>query len=233
MMKIAIFSPGHQKEQERLCAYLLQACHEYVISETLDSLMKTVLEDACDLLILNVEEDELKTLVALIRRTAPAGFPVLALVNPVAQHADDLAACAKNGLSDYLAKPLRRSDVILRVDTLLHRAWPEKMEQTQLRFGSYVFDALSGHLRRDGARIDLTRKEYELALLFFRHLNQPLSRVTLLEALWHRDLAATSRTVDTHVSRVRRKLGLQEKGPFRLEQVYGYGYVLEERAPGE
>lgn len=110
---------------------------------------------------------------------------------------------------------------------LLRRAGPDSHASAQVRFGAFVFDSLAGGVTLDGSRLILTQKKFDLALLFFRHLGQPLSRATLLEALWTQDADTLSRTVDTHVSRVRSKLGLHAANGFRLASVYAYGYLLE------
>jgi DNA-binding response OmpR family regulator len=74
--------------------------------------------------------------------------------------------------------------------------------------------------------MNLTRKEFDLTLLFFRHLGRPISRASNIEMLWVRDPPTLARTLDIHVSRVRNSLGLIPAQGFRLAPVYGYGYGL-------
>jgi DNA-binding response OmpR family regulator len=74
----------------------------------------------------------------------------------------------------------------------------------------------------------MTQKEFRLALLFFRHLDRPLSRAFILESVWPDQAELSSRSIDTHVSRVRSKLNLQPARGFRLVPVYSYGYRLEQ-----
>jgi DNA-binding response OmpR family regulator len=80
----------------------------------------------------------------------------------------------------------------------------------------------------EGRSVTLTQKEFELALLFFRHLGRPLSRAYIHETVWSRDAELSSRTLDTHVSRVRNKLDLRPAAGFRLVPVYSFGYRLEQ-----
>jgi DNA-binding response OmpR family regulator len=94
-------------------------------------------------------------------------------------------------------------------------------------FAPYAFDTAARRVMRTGTPIDLTRREFDLALYLFRHADRVLSRECLLENIWgpqRRDL--NTRTVDTHVSRLRKKLGLAASG-WRLAAVYQHGYRLE------
>ncbi len=84
-----------------------------------------------------------------------------------------------------------------------------------------------------GKTVDLTQKEFDLALLFFRHLGRPLSRAFIHETVWSRDAELVSRTMDTHVSRVRNKLALRPENGYRLAPVYSYGYRLEQLGGNE
>ena len=105
---------------------------------------------------------------------------------------------------------------------------PKKMSTSYAIFGT-KFGSIDNRFVSDGKEIVLTAREFELASLLFAHIGQPLSRLTLEETVWPDNENELSRTVDTHVSRVRNKLGLHEGSGFSLQQVYGYGYRLVRR----
>jgi len=154
-----------------------------------------------------------------------AAVPLLLLVD---RPEETLPAVLNAGLADYLVKPIRRGELALRVRVLDRRAHSGGEASEQIRFGEYAFDIGSGRLTVGGRPVELTQKEFELALLLFRNLGRPLSRAYLLEKIWSGDTGIPSRTVDTHVSRVRSKLGLRPERGFWLVSVYGYGYRLEQ-----
>jgi DNA-binding response OmpR family regulator len=140
---------------------------------------------------------------------------------------DDIVAGLEAGGEDYLVKPLRRAELVARVQAQLRRAFPSQNGAEQLQFGQYVFETRPGRLLMDGQVLDVTHKEFYLALLFFRNIGRPLSRAYIHEAVWIRETDVPSRTMDTHVSRVRNKLQLKPENGFRLVPVYSYGYRLE------
>lgn len=222
-MIIAIFCPN-AAEAATIAAPLTMAGHECTIYAGVKSLQEGLQGRAHDLLIAEAQTSRARTedLLRAARTASGNVLPVLLLVEEADLLLSDMV------VDDYLVKPMRMRDLLTRVQVLLHRAWPERRAQAQLRFGRIEFDTLAGAVRLDGELVTLTQKEYALALMLFRHLNQPLSRATMLETIWAQDMEASTRTVDTHASRIRSKLGLQADGAaYRLVSVYGYGYVLE------
>ncbi len=184
-------------------------------------------KDSADLLIMDWPTGDMEAADIMRRakeKMAPDA-PAMFLVSGSAE--DDIVAGMAAGADDYLVKPLRRGELVARVSALLRRAYPSQTGTEQLQFGSYVFETRPGRLLKDGSVIDVTQKEFYLALLFFRNIGRPLSRAYIHEAVWVREAAVPSRTMDTHVSRVRNKLSLRPENGFRLVPVYSYGYRLE------
>ena len=123
-----------------------------------------------------------------------------------------------------------RAAMVARIAALLRRAFPEPLG-TRLVFGPYCFDAGARSLSVKGQPIELKNREYELALFLFRNMGRLLSRTHLREAVWGEVSEVPSRSLDTHISRLRGKLGLAPGSNCTITSVYGMGYRLD--LPGE
>lgn len=229
-MKIVVFHQ-HQQQTSVVCEALGDAGHDCRACADDGELLAQTRRDGCDLLVIDGLPPgvDIAALLSALREAASPAPPVLLIADRAAEQA--VAAALDAGIDDYLFRPLRRGELLARTRILLRRAHPERRAEQCFTFEQYLFDMHGRHASIAGRPVELTHKEFELALLFFRNLGRPLSRATILEAVWSRDAAIPSRTVDTHVSRVRSKLGLEPENGFRLAPVYSYGYRLE-RLPG-
>jgi len=142
----------------------------------------------------------------------------------------DIVFALECGADDYMIKPARQHELLARVHALLRRAYPRE-EDKQLNFPPFEIDTQRGEIRRGGSRIELTPKEFDLAVVLFKNIGRLMSRGHLQEAVWGRSGDLATRTVDTHVSQVRKKLDLRTESGFRVVPVYNYGYRLEQIAP--
>lgn len=160
---------------------------------------------------------------------AAATLPVLLLAGDALAELAALSEYAGRRLVESEFKPLRRHALAARVALLLQRAYPGHDERQVQQFGDYRFETPANLVTHAGVPVTLTQKEFALALLLFAGLGRPLSRVTLQESVWgaEDDNAVPTRTIDTHISRVRSKLALKPENGYRLSTVYGYGYQLE------
>lgn len=138
----------------------------------------------------------------------------------------DIVFALECGADDYMIKPARQNELLARVHALLRRAYPME-EDKLLSFPPFEIDTQRGEIRRNGSRVELTPKEYDLAVVLFRNVGRLLSRGHLQESVWGRSGDLATRTVDTHVSQVRKKLDLRAESGFRVVPVYNYGYRLE------
>lgn len=139
---------------------------------------------------------------------------------------DDIVAGLSAGADDFIIKPISQRVLMSRIEAVLRRSKPRESGELLL-VPPYEFDTTLKRLRMNEAEIELTEKEFDLALFMFRNLGRLLSRGHLLEAVWGRNPDVATRTVDTHVSRVRGKLQLRPENGYRLVPTYNFGYRLE------
>lgn len=137
------------------------------------------------------------------------------------------------GADDYLTKPVSQALLMARLQAVARRSGLDTEaadSQAELKVGSYQFNRQSGQCLYAGEVIDLTKREFDLAMFFFRNIGRILSRDLLLHHVWNLSGDMQTRTVDTHVSRLRSKLGLRPESGWNLSAVYHYGYRLEQMA---
>ncbi|MFC0251630.1 response regulator transcription factor [Massilia consociata] len=225
-MKIAVLEQD-RSQTELICQVLSAAGHSCQPYDSAREFLAQLRKDSVDMLIMdwNVPDLDGAEVMRRAKEKMAAHAPMVFLVGNNAE--DDIIAGVTAGADDYLVKPLRRGELVARVSALLRRAYPSQNSAEQLQFGPYTFETRPGRLLKDGSIIDVTQKEFSLALLFFRNIGRPLSRAYIHESVWVRDTDVPSRTMDTHVSRVRNKLSLRPENGFRLVPVYSYGYRLE------
>jgi DNA-binding response OmpR family regulator len=123
----------------------------------------------------------------------------------------------KLGAEDYIAKPFEIAELLARVETVLRRS--HKTER-KIRVLDIEIDTDSRTVLRGGQDVELTTKEYELLLLLVRNKNRALYRETIYENVWGGEYSGTGRTVDLHIQRLKKKLGLEE----HIVAIYKVGY---------
>jgi len=124
------------------------------------------------------------------------------------------------GADDYLTKPFEMLELLARVDAVLRRT---KKEEKSFAFDNVIIRFDSRQILLDGAVVDCTPKEYDLLEVLVLNRNIALSREKLLSLAWGYDYEGDTRTVDVHIQKLRKKLGLEE----RIKTVYKLGYRLE------
>jgi DNA-binding response OmpR family regulator len=133
---------------------------------------------------------------------------------------EDRVRGLRMGADDYIVKPFEIIEMLARVETVLRRY--RKLDR-MIEIAGLSIDTRSMLVRRNGKELSLTRKEYELLLLFARNPGTALYRDTIYERVWGGDYLGDSRTMDLPVQRVRKKAGWEDK----LQSVYKVGYRLE------
>jgi len=200
------------------------ACHAFAKGA---ELVKQLRRQTFDLLVLdwNVPDMAGDQVLHWVRQSLSTRLPVLFMTNRSRE--TDIAAMLNSGADDYVVKPVSEPVLIARVGSLLRRAYQMQPPALKETFGAYEFDLKSRQASVGGRPVALTQKEFDLALLLFQHLSRPLSRAHILDVIWKQSTDIPSRTMDTHVSMLRSKLGLRPENGYRLTPIYGYGYRLE------
>ena len=208
-------------------------CHTFHNGETF---REAVRQEPFDLLILDwllPDTDGLEVL-HWVRDQFDWRIPVIFVTRMDKEH--DVVTALEQGADDYMTKPVKPLEMLARITALLRRAQPQAERGSELSIGPYRLNVNSRTVTHAGERVELTHKEFDLALYLFRHAGQLLSRAQILEAVWGTTAELNTRTVDTHISRIRNKLGLLPENGWKLSAVYQHGYRLErldQRAGGE
>lgn len=127
------------------------------------------------------------------------------------------------GVDEYIAKPFSPKILVARVEAILRRA-NKLTDDENLECGGIVIDKAAHVVTIDGKAIDLSYKEFELLTYFVENRGIALSREKILNSVWNYDYFGDARTIDTHVKKLRSKMG--EKGEL-IKTVWGMGYKLE------
>ncbi|MDE7418550.1 MAG: response regulator transcription factor [Lachnospiraceae bacterium] len=127
------------------------------------------------------------------------------------------------GVDEYIAKPFSPKILVARVEAILRRT-NQITEDEVLSYGGISIDQAAHVVMIDGKTIDLSFKEFELLTYFMENKGIALSREKILNSVWNYDYFGDARTIDTHVKKLRSKLG--EKGDL-IKTVWGMGYKLE------
>ena len=178
-----------------------------------------LLEDhTYDLILLDIMLPEING-YELMDYIRPMGIPVI-FITAKASLTDRMKGLT-SGAEDYLVKPFEVVELLARINIVLRRY--NKTENV-FQFKDLTIDGTNRTVIRDGQEIILTPKEFDLLLMLVRNLNITLYRERLYETVWEAEWTGDTRTLDLHVQRLRRKLGLKDN----LKSVYNTGYRLVE-----
>jgi DNA-binding response OmpR family regulator len=139
-----------------------------------------------------------------------------------------IVGALSQGADDYMVKPTKQAELLARIAALGRRAGVSDMDDdTALTVGPWTVDRSRRQILLADEPVKLTDKDYELASYLFQNVGKLMSRAHLLEKVWGIMTPIESRTVDVHISRIRRSLQIRPEQGYRIKTVYQHGYRLE------
>lgn len=229
-MRIALLEDD-QDQADLVCTWLKAAghgCHVYMLGK---DLVREAQRETFDLFLLDWEVPGMSGADVLLWIRANIAEPVPVLFVTARQREEDIVHALSNGADDYMVKPLGKLELLARIDALARRARAgQRPDEGVLDFGRLSVDCRSRQVRLDGQVVTMTQKDYELTVFLLRNVGRLLSRGYIMQAVWGQTADLNTRTVDTHVSRIRGKLQLTPEYGWRLSAVYQHGYRLEQVA---
>ena len=230
-MRVAILEDDpDQSDLVRL--WLTDAGYKVFCFSDSASFLRAVRRDSFDLYLLDWLLPDLSGLAVLgkLRKEMDDFTPVV--IATVKGEERNIVRALETGADDYLVKPVRRAELLARVHAILRRTSGVKPGEGSLVVKPYTMDMERKIASLRGQDLPLTNREFALALFFFRNAGKMMSRSHILEEIWGIESREVStRTVDTHVSRLRKKMHFGDDNGWRLLSVYQHGYRIEKVDP--
>ncbi len=228
-MRIALLEDD-QLQAKIIQEWLAQAGDDCQVFGLASTLIYHLCQDTFDLIVLDwmlPDKDGIEVL-RWIREHIDWPIPVLFVTGK--DEEADIVLALEQGADDYMIKPVKRLELLARIKALGRRAIPQN-DKPVLEFGAYKLDLVAHRAFLHATPIDLTQKEFDLVVFLFRCAGRVLSRGHILESVWGRSRNLNTRTVDTHISRIRSKLDLRPENGWQLKAIYQHGYRLEPTDP--
>ena len=226
-MKPKILVVDDEPEAVELVEFnLKQAGFDVVTAADGNEALKKAKAGAPALIVLDLmipEVDGLEVCKQLRRDEATSAIPIIMLTAKAAEV--DRVVGLELGADDYVTKPFSPRELNLRIKKLLERTRTKAEEGESLKFGDLIIDVPRHLVTWRGKRLDLTATEFKLLVLLARRRGRVQTRDHLLRDVWEYDSLIDTRTVDTHMRRLREKLGPAAK---YLDTVRGVGYRFAE-----
>lgn len=226
-MRIALLENNAQAASS-LEDWLGNVQHNVRIFDTSPEFTRELERDDYDVAIVGGAEPGVNgtELVTHLRRRTAVMMPILRMIPKAAE--SDIVDALNAGADDCVTQPPRRQEFIARVEALARRA--RRATDTQavvVEIGELKVDRKNRQIYRKGQVVSMTPKAYNLAVLMLLNTGKLLTREQLIDRLWGGARMESTRTLDTHMSRLRLTLGLTPANGWLLQSVYQHGYRLE------
>ena len=221
-------------DEEDICqilSYSLQAAgYQTSVAHSAEEALALIEQSAPDLLLLDIMMEGLSgtDLAKLLQERGLLTFPIIFLTALTSE--SDVLKGFQLGADDYITKPFHLTEVLARVRAILrrtqkeppHNATPPHPTSSLITYEEITINLSDKTLTIHGENIPTTRKELELLSFLLQHPMQMFSRQQLLDAVWKGESYVLERTVDVHITHLRKKLGIYAD---RLQTKSGYGYI--------
>lgn len=226
-MRLAI-ADDDPELRAHLSKVLEQAGHDFDAYADGKSCMKALTRETYDAVLLdwNMPGATGLEVVEWAQRELPAPPAIILMTSR--SGANEVVRGLEAGAADYIVKPESDAVILARIDAATRKSGSNTPKAASETFGDFTFDSSLEMVTFKGKEIELTSKEFALALLFFRNLNRPLSRSYLFQKIWGISPDTETRTLDVHISRVRTKLDLRPQNGFSIQTVFGFGYRMDQ-----
>jgi two-component system alkaline phosphatase synthesis response regulator PhoP len=196
---------------------------DVVVATNGDAGLAAVKEQRPDLVLLDVmlPKRDGYDVCRSLRRSDP-DLPIVMLTAKGRE--DDIVLGLKLGADDYIRKPFSVAELVARVETVLRRSPAAKGKPGRVVFDDVVVDFERHEASRGGLPLDLSPKEFEMLRYFAARQGEVVTREALLDAVWGYASTPNTRTVDTHIVKLRQKIEVDSSEPRRLITVHGLGY---------
>lgn len=221
---VGIAMDDHE-QREQLALWLAAVEHSCNCEPTAEGFIEGLTKTRFDLLLVDwaLSEGQGSDIVSWVRQNLGWGMPVI--VVKASQDDDAVRVALEAGADDCLLKPLKSTELLARIEALVRRANTARMPV--LRSGAYELDIQKHELLVDGTPVTLTQKEFDLAAYLFQNPGLVMSRDHLLNKIWGIAAEIDTRTIDTHMCRLRKKLCLDGGKGWKVASIYGQGYRFD------
>ncbi len=217
---------------ELLSLWLEEAGHECLSYQEGQDFVRQARNESFDVVLLDWFLPNLSGEEVLVRLKRQPEWDTPIVFVTARDSEEDMVRMLNQGADDYLVKPIHQPVLLARINAVTrrsHRANPQDV----LTLNEFKIDQESRLITRHGEPVKLTEKEFKLVTLIFHNVGRLLSRDHILSSVWGYDASLNTRTVDTHMSRIRKKLELFPEQGWRLSSIYHQGYRLEQIHPEE
>ncbi len=211
-------------QREFLAAWCRSAGHEVTCWPSFSSVRTGLAHAHCDVLLLDWTLKDGIGLEVIEWLRLAKGWSCAIVV--LTAHEDErlVVEALSAGADDFMIKPASKEVLLARIQAAYRRVSPQGL--LVFRLGPYEVDVSRHQISIEGVPQAMTQKEFEMATYLLQNPGRLFSRDHLLNKVWGMEVLVESRTVDTHASRLRKKLRLDGSTGWRLTSVYGYGYRL-------